>query len=155
MKKVFLALIAVVAIGTSTSFAQKAIGLRFGGGSAFGAEVSYQQGMGSNRLEADFGFSGGEHHSYISAVGIYHWKFNFFSVPNMQWYVGPGAALGIYLDENNTGLTLGIGGQIGLEYDFSAHGVPFNLSVDARPMFNFINHTGLNWGACLSLRYLL
>ena len=56
MKKVFLALIAVVAIGTSTSFAQKAIGLRFGGGSAFGAEVSYQQGMGSNRLEADFGF---------------------------------------------------------------------------------------------------
>lgn len=154
MKKVFLALVAVVAIGTSTTFAQKAIGLRFGTGSLSGAEISYQQAMGgTNRLEGDLGFSFGDHHSYISATGIYQWKWSI--VNNLNWYAGPGATLGLYLsDVSDGGIALGIGGQVGIEYDFSGHGVPLNVSIDARPMWNFINYGGFYWGACLSVRYL-
>jgi len=154
MKKAFLALVAVVAIGTSTAFAQKAIGLRFGSGSLSGAEISYQQAMGGiNRLEGDLGFSFGDHHSYISATGIYQWKWSI--VNNLDWYAGVGASLGLYMHEYaDDGFSLGIGGQIGVEYDFSSHGVPLNVSIDARPMWNFINYGGFNWNACLSVRYL-
>lgn len=157
MKKVFLALIAVMAIGTSTTFAQRAIGLRFGGGSLLGAEISYQQDMGGNRLEGDLGFSFGNNSSYISAVGIYQWKWNIVS--GLNWYVGPGAALGIYMSDiaDRSGFSLGIGGQIGLEYNFSTLGVPLLLSIDARPMWNVIRpsyYKGIGWGTCLSLRYL-
>ena len=108
MKKVFLALVAVVAIGTSTTFAQKAIGLRFGTGSLSGAEISYQQAMGgTNRLEGDLGFSFGDNHSYISATGIYQWKWSI--VNNLNWYAGPGATLGLYLsDVSDGGIALGI-----------------------------------------------
>lgn len=157
MKKVFLALIAVMAIGTSTTFAQKAIGLRFGGGSLLGAEISYQQDMGANRLEGDLGFSFGDNSSYISAVGIYQWKWNIVS--GLNWYVGPGVALGLYMSDiaDYSGFSLGVGGQIGLEYDFSTLGVPLLLSVDARPMWNVVrpaHYGGFGWGTCLSLRYL-
>ena len=58
MKKNFLVL-AIVLAGFFTAQAQvnpHAIGLRFGGGTAFGGELSYQMGMGSsNRLELDLG----------------------------------------------------------------------------------------------------
>lgn len=156
MKKVFLALIAVVAIGTSTTFAQKAIGLRFGGGNLLGAEISYQQDRGANRLEGDLGFSFGEHSTHISAVGIYQWKWNITG--GLNWYAGPGVAVGLYLSNiaGYSGLSVGIGGQIGLEYNFSTHGVPLLLSIDTRPIWNLVkptNYDGLTWGA-LSLRYL-
>ena len=158
MKKVFLALVAVMAIGASTTFAQKAIGLRFGGnGTILGGEVTYQQAMGANRLEADFGYRGGENFSHLSVAGIYQWKGTI--VGNFNWYAGPGAAVGFYMSDiaNASGISLAIGGQGGVEYDFSGHGVPLNISIDARPMFNLVrpsHYNGLDFGACLSIRYL-
>jgi hypothetical protein len=108
-------------------------------------------------LEGDLGFSFGDHSSYISAVGIYQWKWNI--VNGLNWYAGPGVALGLYMSDiaDYSGLSLGIGGQIGLEYDFSTLGVPLLLSVDARPMWNIVrpaHYGGFGWGTCLSLRYL-
>ena len=155
MKKNFLVL-AIVLAGFFTAQAQvypHAIGLRFGGGTAFGGELSYQMGMGSsNRLELDLGWSGGKDYSYLNLAAIYHWNWNI--TEGLNWYVGPGANVGLYSHKyDDNGLMIGVGGQIGLEYDFNAHDAPILLSIDTRPMFNLNRGNGLWWGAALGIRY--
>ena len=135
-----------------------AIGLRFGGdGNSNGAEISYQHGMGeANRFEFDLGFRGYRHYNDMFISGTYQWDWNITS--GLNWYVGPGVALGFYNwnndNDKSSGINLGLGGQIGLEFDFNELGAPILLSLDARPMFDFIGHNhGLGWGAALGVRY--
>lgn len=155
MKKVFLGL-AILLASVSFSYAQvnpHALGLRFGGGTALGGEISYQHGLGSaNRLEFDLGFNGDKDWSVIGLTGMYHWDWNLTG--GLNWFVGPGVGLGIYSFNNSNKLNLGVGGQIGLEYDFKTAGVPLLLSLDARPMWNFTGYDGFGWGASLGLRYV-
>ena len=160
MKKTFT-IFAVIFSMSLCSFAQvhpHAIGLRFGGdGSTNGAEISYQHGLSdANRLELDLGFSGYKHYSNMFLAGIYQWDWNL--TDGLNWYAGPGAAVGFYNWDDggltDTGINLGIGGQVGLEYDFNTLGVPLLLSLDARPMFDFIGYdNGFGWGAAFGLRY--
>jgi hypothetical protein len=86
---------------------------------------------------------------------IYHWNWNI--TDGLNWYAGPGAAVGLYNYDNNqvisSGANLGVGGQIGIEYDFNHHGTPLLLSLDARPMFDLIGYYDIGWGTSLSLRY--
>ncbi len=141
MKKAFLLLIATFTFGV-LAFSQvkpHAIGLRFGGnGEINGAEISYQHSMGdANRLELDLGFGGNSKHSRMFLAGIYHWNWNITS--GFNWYVGPGASVGFYKYDSNDGyLNVALGGQIGLEYDFNTLGAPLLLSLDARPMWDFL-----------------
>ena len=157
MKKLLLITILAFSFGF---FAQaqensKAIGLRFGGdGITNGAELSFQQRVGSaNRFEFDLGFGGNRNHNRLYLAVIYHWNFNI--VGGLNWYIGPGASVGFYTYDNDPGyLNLALGGQIGIEYDFGVHGAPFMISIDARPMWDFLgSHSGLGWGAALGLRY--
>ena len=70
MKKVLILLVTVVAFGFAAN-AQNAIGVRLGGGTAYGAEVSYQRALGgANRLEVDLGFNRSKD-NYINLAGIY------------------------------------------------------------------------------------
>ena len=156
-----------------TSFAQvheHAIGLRGGSGSysGFGPEVSYQLGFNDkNRLELDLGWfsrknwnngngwGSGYAYSVGSFTGCYHWVWNL--VDGLNGYAGPGAQLTLYNEQyydNNDGIYIGLGGQLGLEYDFSDLGVPLHVGLDYRPMFLF-TWNGLGNGAGLSLRYLI
>lgn len=138
-----------------------AIGIRGGSGTfGNGAEISYQKGFGdANRLELDFGWSGNRHngndYSRIGVTGIYHWNWNITS--GLNWYFGPGAQLGLYSDnynDNNDGLTLALGCQLGIEFDFNELGAPFLLSIDTRPMWGFIGGgSGFGYGGALGLRY--
>lgn len=132
-----------------------AIGLRFGGnGEINGAEISYQHGIGEmNRLELDLGFGANKHHHRTFIAGIYHWVWNLTG--GLNWFIGPGASLGFHSYDNHDGfLNVALGGQIGLEYDFNRHSTPLLLSLDARPMWDFIgDHAGLGWGASLGIRY--
>jgi hypothetical protein len=61
MKKTLL-IFAIIMASVSVSFAQKAIGLRWGMNShlvnGMGTELSYQQALDNNRLEIDFGVAG-------------------------------------------------------------------------------------------------
>lgn len=165
MKKLLLTFGIIMTIAT-TSFAQRAIGLRFGTqlASSIGAELSYQQPLNNNRLEIDFGAAGGfsigsdDYNSFsLSLTAAYQWKFNI--VNGFNWYVGPAASGGLYFvhyDKTFEGPTLGLGGQLGIEYDFSSKGVPLQISLDTRPMFNLLSPQearGYNVSACLSLRY--
>jgi hypothetical protein len=132
-----------------------AIGLRLGGGSYNGGELSYQHGLGdANRLEFDLGYGSNKNHHRIYLAGIYHWDWNITSALN--WYIGPGASVGLYSYKggDNNSFNIGVGGQIGLEYDFSKKSIPLLLSLDARPMWDLLgDNRGLGWGAALGIRY--
>ena len=72
MKKIIISLIALVALSTA-AHAQynNALGIRFGAGTAFGAELSYQGYVSNiNRVELDLGASFGKHYNAISMAAI-------------------------------------------------------------------------------------
>lgn len=157
-----LALIAGFSFSSTSQVNPHAIGLRGGlGNLGYGGEVSYQHGFGdANRLELDLGWRGnngsnGYRHTYIS--GIYHWVWNIEG--GLNWFAGVGGQLGFHnykYSSNEDGITLAVGGQIGIEYDFNEHGVPIQLGLDTRPMWRFIgnnNGNGFGYGGALSVRY--
>lgn len=156
IKKLTL-IFALLCIGVF-SYAQmnpRTIGLRLGGGSYSGAEVTYQQTMGdANRLELDLGFGASKVHSRLYLAGIYHWNWNLAS--NLNWYIGPGASIGYWTwDGFDPYINLGIGGQIGIEYDLKAKDFPFLLSLDVRPMWDlFGDNAGVGYGMALGIRYI-
>lgn len=136
-----------------------AIGLRFGGnGDINGVELSYQKGFNEiNRLELDLGFGGNPHHSRFFLAGIFHWDWNI--TEGLNWYIGPGAGLGYYsyddtYDNSDDYINVALGGQLGLEYDFNTLDAPILLSLDFRPMWDFIgDNAGFGWGLALGVRY--
>ena len=133
-----------------------AIGIRGSAiGLGFGAELSYQRKVSKNsRVEIDFGVINGQNYSHIAMTGIYHWIKGI--TRRFSWYIGPGVQFisfsysdGFGTDE--TGFLVGIGGQLGLEYDFKV--IPLLMSMDIRPMFSFRDEIGINPGGNLALRY--
>jgi len=151
MKKVIVSvflLIGFIAV-LSAQIDKKAIGLRFGGLNGNGAEVSYQQPMGTNRAELDLGL----HSGGFGLSGIYQWV---KPLPQLSegffWYYGVGAGLGFYdFNKTTTSFNLGILGQIGAEYDFD---FPLQISVDYRPGIYFIPPVSPSYdGICLAVRY--
>ena len=147
--------------GVSTGISQvnpSAIGIRGGSGNyGSGFEVSYQKGIGNaNRLELDLGLRGSSFHSHFVLTGIYHWVKNITS--GLNWYIGPGAQVGLYNYKNSSintgGITLGVGGQIGIEFDFNELDIPLLVSVDTRPMWGLVGGgSGFNYGGNVALRY--
>ena len=70
----------------------------------------------------------------------------------LRWYYGFGPHLGFYKNTYYNGSTLvGIDGVLGLDYKIS--GVPFNVTLDWQPSFEFGDGSGFDgWGG-LGLRY--
>ncbi|MDD4922002.1 MAG: hypothetical protein PHS30_05935 [Bacteroidales bacterium] len=144
MKKLFTVLAVCFAIATTAGAQKQALGLRVGGGSFFGAEVSYQKDLGSaNRLEADLGLES----SGAALTGIYQWVWDLNSIADgVKWYAGVGA--GVRLSDN---IGAGLNGQIGIEYTLKE--IPLQFSLDARPGWYFGNSYGFGAGAALGIRY--
>jgi hypothetical protein len=102
-----------------------ALGLRFTGGT----EVSYQRELSSyNRLEFDLGWTW----NTSALSGFYQWDYHITN--GLKWYIGPGASLGIYSKDNHSGADIGVGGIVGMEYNFD---IPLQVSLDWRPIINF------------------
>ncbi len=85
-----------------------------------------------------------------------------FQVERLNWYIGFGGHVGFwdgdntskYWGEPGTSYTvIGVDGILGLEYNFAE--IPFNVSIDWKPAFNFIGYSGF-WadGGALSVRYI-
>lgn len=157
MKKLLLVLIAVVGMSfvANAQNNDKAIGLRFG----YGTEISYQQPVGANRLEVDLGRLESLMYSwyhYLNASATYQWLFDLNSViPGLGWYAGPGAGVGFYTG-SYSGLTVGVGGIIGVDYKFS--GMPLQVSLDFKPFFNVLHPdywNGFDYSTALGVRYIL
>ncbi|MDR2085449.1 MAG: hypothetical protein LBP67_10700 [Bacteroidales bacterium] len=150
MKKLFLALcLAVATICTVNAQTNSMnLGLRLGGN----VEASFQLPVGSNRVEIDAGLGLGSIYG-INVGATYQWIWNIAGIQGFDWFVGPGAYIGLY-DLSNAEFAVGIQGQIGLEYNFK---FPLQLSLDYRPMINVLgfgnNHWGNWYGVALGVRY--
>ncbi len=159
MKKICLiaiALIGFVFSSNSQEIANNAIGLRLGDSDGFGAEISYQIGIGdNNRLEFGLGWRDGSNYSAIRAIGLYQWIWPLDG--NFNWYTGVGGGIASYsldnvapgIDDSSTSLL--IAGDIGIEYNFD---IPLLISLDFRPEIGFGNiNDDLDFDIALGLRY--
>jgi len=151
MKKLILLSIFVIGATAATqaqTISENALGLRFGGGNGYGAEVSYQRGLGdNNRLEFDLGWRNDKNnYDAIKLTGLYQWVWNIES--GFNWYAGLGGGVGSisakddryydnrgyrYYDET----FIFLAGDIGIEYNFD---IPLLISLDFRPEFGFHNN---------------
>lgn len=157
MKKMFI--VAFLLLGsvtyTNAQVNGKAIGLRFGGITGYGAEISYQHPLSyANRMEIDLGWN----YFGLGAAGIYHWVWNLSELADgFKWYVGIGAGLGMYDygykygGTRNNVFNLGLAGQVGIEYNFN---IPIQLSLDYRPVWYVLNsgHFSAD-GIAFAIRY--
>lgn len=144
MKKICAIIIALAAFAAAASAQSRAIGIRAGGD----AEVSYQHYLGNNFLEADLGwaFVG----KGLQITGVY--DFMLANSGNFNFYLGPGAQINSWTDSEGKGrFGIGIGAQLGAEYQIGA--IPFNVSLDWRPMWNFIGSCGSWSSLALGFRY--
>ncbi len=121
--------VAVLAMASVMAYAQpRAIGGRLG----YGAEVSYEHGLGSgNMVSLEVGVPG---FAGIEAACTYDWIDPFgATVPwnekgEWHWYMGVGGAVQVPF-QFNVGF-IGAAGRFGIEYDFW---FPLQLSLDFRP----------------------
>ncbi len=69
--------------------------------------------------------------------GFYRYNFGLLSsnIPGLTWYGGAGAHLRM-----DSGLTLGAGAMIGLQYTFDE--APINISIDWKPSFDIVGVDG-------------
>ncbi len=152
MKKLFIALVAVFALGTANAQIQD-LGVRIGGGQGFGTELSAMWGMGGNRLETDLGWHSDDGFTGIELAGIYQWKGDIGS--GFNWFAGVGARLAIWSYDAagvDSDFALALAGQAGIEYNFDA--IPIQLTLDIRPCFWLTPSTDFHWGdIALGIRY--
>jgi hypothetical protein len=160
MKK--LILLAVFALGTAVttnaqSISENALGLRFGGGDGYGAEVSYQRATSdNNRLEFDLGWRNDSKYDAFKLAALYQWVWNIDG--GFNWYVGAGGGVGSINDKRDSsykdGAFLFAAGDIGIEYNFD---IPLLISLDFRPEIGFSDYdvVGDNFSPdiALGLRY--
>ncbi len=138
MKKLILSafmLLGLAFASNAQEISKNALGLRLGDNDGFGAEISYQRGLGSNnRLELDLGIRNNKHYDSFKLVGLYQWVWNIDG--GFNWYAGLGGGVGSYsvdkADESGTYFLAA--GNLGIEYNFD---IPLMLSLDIRPELYF------------------
>mgnify|MGYP006926889144 FL=1 len=69
--------------------------------------------------------------------------------PPVQWFIGPGAYVGIY-DNEASEAGLGVSGTVGLDILLAEH---FELYIQATPRFELVRETEPDIGGGLGLRY--
>jgi hypothetical protein len=157
MNKIIFTFFFVVLVNLGIAqVANHGIGLRLGGGSGFGTEISYQHGLSDkNRLEFDLGLQSGSHYNAWGLAGLYQWVWPIQD--GFNWYAGVGGRVGSwnydsrYLGSNGNGLFLAAAGDIGIEYVFP---IGIQLSLDARPTINLINSgDSFNSNIAFGIRY--
>ena len=85
-------------------------------------------------------------------TGLYEIHGPISGATGLQWYIGPGAHIGLYNTNHGDGAIIGIDGVLGLDYKF--RGAPINISLDWQPSFEFGDRRGFvgSWGG-LGIRY--
>jgi hypothetical protein len=162
MKKVFsIILLSFLFASMQAENHPNALGIRsLSGGFGLGGELSYQRALSDrNRLELDLGWSRGSGNnfgienrtSFSVLTGVYQWVNEIGS--GFDWFYGLGGQVITYNTAFSSGFSLGLGGQVGVEYDFNELNVPFQASLDFRPMGILGGISGFNIGTALSLRY--
>jgi len=181
-RKIIFAAAAVVAgmsFAANAEVHSNAIGLRFGGleinyqlgmGAANRLEAGlwWSSGSGGGGYWDNWGnwhYGNRWTHTSIGVFGAYQWHWNISPSAargGFNWYAGPGAGVGFwsnrarnpngsYYDEHS-GVSVSVGGQIGIEYDFNVLGAPILVDFDLRPTIG-IPGGGFGLGPGLGVRY--
>ncbi len=153
LKKLFLfsSFILVFAISANAQAYKTGIGLRFG----------YESGLTMKHYFTSF--DTGEllatvSPDYFHLTGLYQNQKPMPGVQNMYWYIGAGAHIGTTNKKEDkvikNRLSIGTDFILGLEFVFPQ--MPFSMSLDWKPTFNYINNENDNWYSplTLSLRYV-
>lgn len=159
-------ILAVVAIVIGCTFAANAqnytsaIGLRLG----YPLSVSYKHFLSENgAVEVFGGFRSYSGYGWFNVGGLYQYHKPIPDVDGLNWYFGGGASVFfwnydndfVFGDEDDSSLSVGLLGNVGLEYTFKE--APINVSVDWVPIF-FVNGYGSGFGGgygALAVRYVL
>lgn len=159
-------ILAVVAIVIGCTFAANAqnytsaIGLRLG----YPLSVSYKHFLSENgAIEVFGGFRSYSGYGWFNVGGLYQYHKPIPDVDGLNWYFGGGASVFfwnydndfVFGDEDDSSLSVGLLGNVGLEYTFKE--APINVSVDWVPIF-FVNGYGSGFGGgygALAVRYVL
>lgn len=153
MKRIFLTLsLAIIFIGVASAQDFKtAIGIR--GGYYNGITIKHFIGPKSALEGLVYTRWGG-----FELTGLYELHKPALDIKRLQWYYGVGAHIGFF-DGGKTGWgtgsynVVGIDGILGIQYSFKE--IPFNLSLDWKPAFDFVGYNHFFYdGAALSLRYI-
>jgi hypothetical protein len=149
MKKALLLLVLTLTMSTQLN-AQDAVvhkyalGGRLAGGTYYGPELSFQLGV-SNRNRFEFDLGARIHPQLdwtrIAFTTCFHWDFNILN--GWNWFIGPGAQVGVYMEPEYAYFPVGVGGQVGMEFDFNVpFDVPLIVAIDTRPMFDLFYPIG-------------
>ncbi len=143
-------------LSTTSIYAQKtskanAIGFRYE--STLLGELSYQRQLKTGkRLELGFSFGGNKIHGRTFLVGTYQWTKNISGA--LSGYAGPSSAITYRFDERSSNsFHIGLGGQLGLEYDLKQYKAPIRVSIDTRPIWSS-GPEGLSIPLALGVRYV-
>ncbi|MFD0861960.1 hypothetical protein ACFQ1M_07060 [Sungkyunkwania multivorans] len=147
-----------VAMMQAQNIAKNALGLRLGDNDGFGAEISYQRGLGDdNRLEFDLGWRDGNNFDAFKLAALYQWVWRIDG--GFNWYAGAGGGIGnVDFESPVPGIDGGsetfifAAGDIGIEYNFE---IPLLISLDFRPeiIFNDAFDDDVDFDIALGLRY--
>ena len=146
MKKLIYTFLLIFA-SLTISYAQDystAIGVR--GGWAYGLTVKHFI-SGNSALEGILS----SRWQGFNITGLYEVHGTAFGVARLNWYYGGGGHIGFWngkynkkwFDDETNYTVIGIDGILGLEYTLSE--IPINFSLDWKPAFNIIGHSGF-WG---------
>ena len=157
MKKIVMTLLIVFGLVSISSAQDYNTGVGFRGGWENGLTVKHFvssssafEGILSSRWQG------------FMVTGLYEIHATAFDANRLKWYFGFGGHVGFwngdykkdYWGEPGTNYTVvGVDGILGLEYSFTE--IPFNISLDWKPAFNFVGYSGW-WadGGALSIRYI-
>lgn len=84
----------------------------------------------ANCLDLELGF----HETGVEFIGTYNWQVEVSGVHGLYWYYGFGANLGRWRNNAITQNSIGIDGQIGMEYNPKE--IPFAFSLDYTPNYS-------------------
>ncbi len=144
MKKIIIAAALVLGFAVAASAQPRAIGIHGG----WGTEISYQHTVGADFIQADLGLVGFD---ALSVAASYNMSLTEFG-DGFHVYWGPSASVNLGLNPGWFGV--GVGGNIGIEYQFD---FPLQLSLDIRPQLGLQLGGGLHlnyWGyPALGIRY--
>ena len=147
MKKasLILFLLAAVLVTNAQNYNQ-AIGLRFANGGGFTYKKTLNASAAFEGI-AGFRYNHNEHYNNTLVVtGLYEWQNEIREIPNLSWFIGLGAHVGV-----GDGVWLGGDGIIGLEYKIKP--APFAVSLDWKPAFNIVGGGFYGDEVALSIRY--
>jgi hypothetical protein len=142
MKTIGFTLFITTFFFTTTVHAQapynRALGLKFPGG----LSITYKKFVADTRnVEAQLT----AWHKGFRVAGLYEFNFyTFDNVPELSWFVGPGAHIGFwkstYKETYNSQVDVGVDGIIGLDYKIK--NAPINVSADWEPAVTLVGSAG-------------